>query len=159
MADQLEDILAEDFKFEDIKVGDIVWVNCGALTDRYSSRLPCPPVGLEVLAVCPEYQQFVVNVGESGWVPNVHLGGSTEPFVQDIMSQLSKENKAKHCAWYVTMVDITMLTKKIATNIIQAQSAGESCAKCKTFSPYSVPNMPDGKFVCYSCRSIGVISK
>lgn len=35
----------------------------------------------------------------------------------------------------------------------QNKSNGETCKKCKGFSPYSIPNQPDGSFICYGCRT------
>lgn len=153
MADQLEDILAEDFKFDDIKVGDIVWVNCAGLPISFTTKTPHPPVRLEVLVVSPELQAIVVNVGPSGWVPNFHLRPPCDQRISQILSSFSKEDAAKHCAWFVHIEDITMLTKKIAASNIVAKSDGEHCKACKQYYPYAEPNQPDGSLICYSCRT------
>jgi hypothetical protein len=33
------------------------------------------------------------------------------------------------------------------------QPAGCSCVKCQDFNNYAEPNQPDGKFICWRCRS------
>lgn len=49
----------------------------------------------------------------------------------------------------------SIITATIDTTM-PVKSAGMRCAAkhCNEFNPYAEPNQPDGKFICFSCRSI-----
>ena len=44
------------------------------------------------------------------------------------------------------------LKQNIKRSTLTSKSDGMFCSRCTEFSPMAEPNIPDGKFKCFSCR-------
>lgn len=56
------------------------------------------------------------------------------------------EGRAEYCEWGVYRVTTHRLT------VLSRPPAGYHCVSCNDFAAQSEPNLPDGRFQCWSCR-------